>query len=119
MPALRKHLALGLAAGLLLALGILDAVRPPREQVMAGAYVASVRAYQHLARPAMRGLVRCRFHPSCSEYSLEAVETHGIARGIALTARRLARCTPAVPAGTLDPVPGIGAPRDAAWARAR
>ena len=36
----------------------------------------------------------CRFVPSCSEYGREALETHGAARGLALTARRLGRCRP-------------------------
>ena len=46
----------------------------------------------------------CRFTPSCSEYSREAVEVHGAARGGWLTARRLLRCRPFGPSG-YDPVP--------------
>lgn len=46
----------------------------------------------------------CRFFPSCSEYSREAIEVHGAARGGWLTLRRLSRCRPFGPSG-FDPVP--------------
>ncbi len=46
----------------------------------------------------------CRFHPSCSEYSKEAIKAHGCCKGLLLTAYRLARCNPLFKSG-LDPVP--------------
>jgi uncharacterized protein len=46
----------------------------------------------------------CRFFPTCSEYSHEAIEVHGSGRGLWLTVRRLARCRPFGPSG-FDPVP--------------
>ncbi len=36
----------------------------------------------------------CRFYPSCSNYSLEAIEKHGIAQGLTLGIRRLLKCHP-------------------------
>ena len=46
----------------------------------------------------------CRFAPTCSAYSLEALERHGAAAGAYLTVARIARCHPWC-AGGLDPVP--------------
>ncbi|WP_321473417.1 membrane protein insertion efficiency factor YidD [uncultured Paludibaculum sp.] len=45
----------------------------------------------------------CRFHPTCSEYMMQAVRKHGVLRGIWMGLRRLARCHPWNPGG-LDPV---------------
>ena len=47
----------------------------------------------------------CRFHPSCSEYTRLAVETHGPLRGAWLGAKRIARCHPWGGSG-IDLVPG-------------
>lgn len=46
----------------------------------------------------------CRFHPSCSAYALEALETHGAVRGSVLAIKRIGRCHPWNDGG-LDPVP--------------
>ena len=54
---------------------------------------------------------RCRFHPSCSTYAVEAVRVHGPARGTWLAARRLGRCHPWNPGG-VDHVPPARIPSD-------
>lgn len=46
----------------------------------------------------------CRFTPTCSQYAIEALETHGALRGSLLTVQRLGRCHPWCEAG-YDPVP--------------
>lgn len=46
----------------------------------------------------------CRFAPSCSEYAMEAVSTHGALEGSYLAVRRVCRCHPWHPGG-YDPVP--------------
>ena len=46
----------------------------------------------------------CRFTPTCSTYALEAIETHGVLRGLAFALRRLLRCHPWGAHGW-DPVP--------------
>ncbi|WP_188152072.1 membrane protein insertion efficiency factor YidD [Teredinibacter waterburyi] len=47
---------------------------------------------------------RCRFQPSCSEYAVEAIATHGVARGFLLATKRLSHCHPWHEGG-YDPVP--------------
>lgn len=64
--------------------------------------IALVRGYQLLISPVMGS--RCRFHPSCSQYSIEALRTHGALKGSWLTLRKLLRCHPLHPGG-FDPVP--------------
>jgi putative membrane protein insertion efficiency factor len=46
----------------------------------------------------------CRFHPSCSNYALEAIQRHGAWRGLGLAVWRLLRCNPFNKPG-FDPVP--------------
>lgn len=62
-----------------------------------------IRVYQRTLSPLLGP--RCRFYPSCSQYTLEAVGIHGVAYGLWLGLRRLARCHPLHPGG-VDPVPG-------------
>lgn len=89
------------------AAAILDSYRPPPHQWTSKAYVKAVRLYQKYGRPVTSRYIQCRYRPTCSEYSLQAVEMHGIRHGLVLTYRRLASCTTAVPLGTEDPVPQL------------
>lgn len=73
--------------------------------------IAFLKAYRLIVSP-LYGQV-CKFHPSCSAYGLEAVETHGAWRGGRLAIRRIGRCHP-WSRGGYDPVPGT--PAAAAWA---
>ena len=68
----------------------------------ARAAVLLVLSYQSLVRPFLVGT--CRYCPSCSGYAIEALCTHGLFRGVRLTAARLVRCHPFAPGG-YDPVP--------------
>lgn len=61
-----------------------------------------IRGYQRFISPALPA--SCRFYPSCSQYTLEAVTKYGLIRGSWLGARRLVRCHPFNPGGH-DPLP--------------
>ena len=69
---------------------------------MASFLIFLIRGYQKLISPLLGP--RCRFHPSCSRYAVEALQKHGALRGAWLAARRLGRCHPLNPGGE-DPVP--------------
>jgi putative component of membrane protein insertase Oxa1/YidC/SpoIIIJ protein YidD len=109
MPALPRRLrdprSWLLLFGGLAVLAVLDTLRAPGRQLTGQTYVGAVHVYQEFGRPALRGRVVCRFHPSCSDYSIEAVRRHGIRRGLVLTGERLSRCNHTTPPGTDDPVP--------------
>ncbi|MBT9505041.1 membrane protein insertion efficiency factor YidD [Rhodoferax sp.] len=64
--------------------------------------IGLVKGYRLLLSPWLGS--SCRFEPTCSLYSLEALQTHGAAAGSYLTLARLARCHPWC-AGGHDPVP--------------
>ena len=72
------------------------------ETVMIAVGVCCVRAYQMMLRPLLIG--SCKFHPTCSDYAIEALRLHGPWRGGLLAARRLVRCHPFTH-GRIDPVP--------------
>ncbi len=63
---------------------------------------APVRFYQLAISPLFPPA--CRFHPTCSRYTIEALEAHGLLRGIVLALRRIIRCHP-FSQGGFDPVP--------------
>lgn len=64
--------------------------------------IACVRCYQYCLSPYM--MAHCRFHPSCSGYAVEALQIHGLFKGLWLTLRRISSCHP-WHAGGYDPVP--------------
>ncbi|HOU92939.1 MAG TPA: membrane protein insertion efficiency factor YidD [Polyangiaceae bacterium] len=102
LSALRAVAALVLLATVCV---VADGARPPARQLGARLWVRAVHAWQDTARPLLAGRVACRYRPTCSEYSIEAVTRHGWPRGITLTVRRVFSCRQNVPLGTVDPVP--------------
>lgn len=76
----------------------------PAERRSWAATVAArlIRAYQRWLSPCLPPL--CRFQPTCSQYTLEAIQRYGFLKGCWLGTRRLLRCNPLFPGGH-DPVP--------------
>ena len=61
-----------------------------------------IKAYQITLSPLLGS--NCRFHPTCSEYTIQAVNEHGVYRGLILGVKRISKCHPLGPKG-YDPVP--------------
>jgi putative membrane protein insertion efficiency factor len=74
---------------------------PVRPGVVARMLMGPIRAWRLVS---IHLPPRCRFHPSCSQYALEALTVHGAFRGTGLAIRRVSRCHPWHDGG-LDPVP--------------
>ena len=65
--------------------------------------IALVRVYRVAISPWLG--MNCRYQPTCSEYAMEALRTHGAFKGTGLAVRRIGRCHPWGGSG-YDPVPG-------------
>jgi uncharacterized protein len=65
-----------------------------------GILVALIRLYQRLISPML--VPSCRFHPTCSEYAVQAIQKYGPAHGMLKAAWRILRCNPFHPGG-FDP----------------
>ena len=111
MPALRKRLTrpgtwlvlIALAVGLV----VLDTFQAPANQLGSRVYIAGVHVYRNVGHRLLEGRIQCRYEPTCSQFSMEAVRTHGLRKGLELTVRRIHSCKADVPLGTWDPVPEL------------
>lgn len=65
-------------------------------------FISIIRFYQKCISPLTPP--SCRFYPTCSNYGLEAIKTHGAVKGGWLTIKRILKCHPLHPGG-IDPVP--------------
>ncbi|MEI9990753.1 MAG: membrane protein insertion efficiency factor YidD [Rhizomicrobium sp.] len=77
-----------------------------RRGVAASVLIAPIRFYRAFVSPFFPPA--CRFQPTCSQYAIEAIQTHGALKGAGLALRRLARCHPISWLGGssgFDPVP--------------
>ena len=68
---------------------------------MKAIFLAPIRLYQRVLSPVMPA--RCKYHPTCSEYAVQAIRMHGVMRGLVLAGWRILRCNP-LSNGGIDPV---------------
>ena len=61
-----------------------------------------IKTYQITLSPLLGS--NCRFHPTCSEYTIQAINEHGVYRGLILGVKRISKCHPFGGKG-YDPVP--------------
>jgi putative membrane protein insertion efficiency factor len=72
-----------------------------RPSIAARLLLGAIRLYQRVSRltPPV-----CRFYPTCSQYTYEAIERFGVLKGLWMGLKRLLHCHPLHPGG-YDPVP--------------
>jgi putative membrane protein insertion efficiency factor len=81
----------------------LDLRRPPSTQWLTAAAVGGIHIYQATLSPFYERIgVRCRFTVTCSHYGEAVVRRFGVVQGGWLAAKRVLRCGPWTPAGTVD-----------------
>lgn len=61
-----------------------------------------IKAYQRFISP-LKGVSSCRFYPTCSQYSIDAITKYGIIKGSFMSIKRILKCHPFHPGG-YDPV---------------
>jgi putative membrane protein insertion efficiency factor len=73
------------------------------KKIFAFPFVVLIKFYQYVLSPYLGGS-KCRYTPSCSQYTMDAIKKYGPIKGIFLGAKRLSRCHPGGGHG-YDPVP--------------
>jgi hypothetical protein len=95
------------AGGLLAA----DLRQRPERQLTTGMLALAIRVYRVTLSPVLGFYgVQCRFTPTCSAYGLEVVRRFGALEGSAMAFKRVLRCGPWTPRGTVDRPPQLTPP---------
>lgn len=94
------------AVAIVLIAAALDLRRPPASQLATRAAVAAIHVYQATLSPLYARMgARCRFTVTCSHYGEAVIAKFGVISGGWMAAKRIARCGPWTPMGTVDPPP--------------
>lgn len=91
-----------IAIALLAIIAVHDYTVPHGRGLAARSALFAIDEYRAHVSPHLRGVVVCRFHPTCSAYGRAAIAKYGFAKGGAKTAWRIARCGPWTKMGTVD-----------------
>lgn len=70
-------------------------------------FISSIRLYQKVLSP-LKSQQSCLFLPTCSQYMIEAIDVHGVLKGLYLGFRRLSQCRPGSNYRGYDPIPDKG-----------
>jgi putative membrane protein insertion efficiency factor len=92
-----------IAIALLAIVAVHDFAVVPAHAFGARAALFAIGEYRAHVSPHLRGVVFCRFKPTCSLYGQESIRKYGLLRGGLRAAWRVARCGPWTPMGTIDP----------------
>jgi uncharacterized protein len=85
---------------------VLDLRRAPSDQLATSAAVGVIHAYQATLSPLYARMgVQCRFTVTCSHYGEAVIKKFGVVSGGWMTAKRILRCGPWTPLGSVDPPP--------------
>ncbi|NDL69387.1 membrane protein insertion efficiency factor YidD [Halomonas alkaliphila] len=84
-------------------LRLLTSAKRGASKALAMVMIGFIKVYQYTISPLLGP--RCRFWPSCSSYTIEAIQVHGPIKGGWMAIKRIIRCHPGS-AGGIDPVPG-------------
>lgn len=85
---------------------VIDMQRRPDRQITAKLLIEAISFHSEYMSPLLEELgVKCKFEPTCSEYSRLAIQKHGSWRGSILSIKRISRCTPWSSGCGFDPVP--------------
>lgn len=79
-----------------------DVANEARDSYSARTTIAAIDVYRAHVSPHLKGTITCRFTPTCSAYGREAVRKYGFARGSYMAVKRIMRCGPWTPMGTVD-----------------
>ncbi len=71
-------------------------------QILSYPFILLIKIYQYVISPALGP--KCRYIPSCSQYSIDALKKHGLIKGGWLAIKRISSCRPGGGSG-YDPVP--------------
>lgn len=94
---------IGAAIAIVLIAIALDVRRPAADQLVTRAAVGAIHVYQATLSPLYGRLgVQCRFTPTCSHYGEAVIRKFGALRGGWMAAKRIFRCGPWTPLGTVD-----------------
>jgi putative membrane protein insertion efficiency factor len=92
-----------IAAAVVALLVVHDAAVQPSDAFGTRAALAAIGQYRAHVSPHLRGVIFCRFTPTCSAYGQESIRKYGLLRGGVRTTWRILRCGPWTKMGTLDP----------------